>query len=43
MKCEKCGRDMTLVLVEKGSSAETKIWKCTNLRCLYMCQEVTLK
>jgi hypothetical protein len=43
MKCDKCGGYMVLVLVENDSTVKTKIWRCTNLRCLYMCREVTLK
>lgn len=36
MKCEKCGRPMTLRLIEKGKYFDIEIWGCTNLRCLYM-------
>lgn len=36
MKCEKCGYEMTLRLVEHGEYFIMKIYRCTNLRCGYM-------
>lgn len=35
-KCEKCNRNIRLVLIEKGEIFTTEIWKCTNPRCGYM-------
>lgn len=43
MECKKCGWHMVLDFVENGEHVKTKIWRCTNLRCGYMCREVTLK
>lgn len=43
VKCEKCGRDMVIALVENGSYAKTEIWRCTNLRCGYMFRKVIMK
>lgn len=36
MKCEKCGWHMSLRLIEEGSLYTTEIWRCLNLRCMYM-------
>jgi len=35
-KCEKCGREVKLVLVEKSEYITTEIYRCLNLRCGYM-------
>ncbi|WP_346884344.1 hypothetical protein [Clostridium sp. UBA4395] len=35
-KCDKCGREVKLVLEEKGEYITTEIYRCLNLRCGYM-------
>lgn len=43
MTCDKCGKQMVKVFVENGDGVYTEIWRCTNLRCLYMARQVTFK
>lgn len=43
MKCEKCNREMKLILIENGEFLVTEIWRCSNLRCGHMFRIVKSK
>lgn len=40
MKCSKCGREMHQSLIIKEAYFITTIWRCSNLRCGYMCRDL---